>query len=120
MLTAGTQTGSLINHLYSRGGDLTPKIGMGVTMLGWTDRHAATIVEVKMKGLKVGIVQDIAIRTDNNGMSETQQYSYAPGNGGVMYYTLRQNGKWVAEGQGFKNGSRIVIGFRDEYYDFSF
>ena len=120
MLTLGTQTGSLINHVYSRYNSFTPEVGMGATMLGWTDRHAATIVEVSADGKKVGIVQDKATRIDNNGMSEMQEYDFERGTGNPSYYTLRKNGKWVAQGQGFKNGSRIVIGARDEYYDFSF
>jgi len=120
MLTAGTQTGSLMNHLFSRGVDPTPVVGMGCTMLGWTDRHAATIVSVSKDGKTIGIVQDIATRIDNNGMSDTQQYSYAPGEGTDRLYTLRKNGKWVRKGEGIKNGSRIAIGFRDEYYDYSF
>jgi len=120
MLVLGTQTGSLINHVYSTFSSHAPEVGMGATMLGWTDRHAATIVEVSKDGRKVGIIRDIATRIDKNGMSEMQEYAFERGTGKPSYYTLRKNGKWVAQGQGFKNGSRIVIGARDEYYDFSF
>jgi hypothetical protein len=115
---AGTDTGSLVNLLYSGSKDQVPTIGMGATILCWTDRHAATIVEVSAK--RVGIRQDEAIRTDTNGMSDSQQYEYKPGNGPVTYYTLRKNGAWVREGEPMKGGQRITIGVRDEHYDFSF
>lgn len=41
------QYGSL-NNLMLTGtkGQPTPEVGMGATQLGWTDRHAYTIVEV--------------------------------------------------------------------------
>lgn len=118
-LRAGTQTGSLMNHLFSGMRMSVPTVGMGATMLCWSDRHAATIVEVSKSGKKVGIVQDIATRTDKNGMSESQEYDFTPGTGSPIYYTLRKNGAWVREGDSMR-GSRIVIGDRSEYHDFSF
>jgi primosomal protein N' len=44
----GAQTASLTNHLQSRAtiGQPEPTVGMGATLLGWTDRYAGTIVEV--------------------------------------------------------------------------
>mgnify|MGYP001576962564 CR=1 FL=1 len=41
-LRAGTQTGSLINHLMSGSKGAEPEVGMGATILGWSDRHPAT------------------------------------------------------------------------------
>lgn len=114
---AGSETGSLVNLVLSASKDETPVVGMGATILCWTDRHAATIVSVSPK--RIGIVQDEAIRTDKNGMSDSQTYDYKPGNGPVSYYTLRKNGAWVREGESLK-GQRIAIGYRDEHYDYSF
>jgi len=51
-----------------------PTVGMGVTMLSWSDRHAGTIVEVNMKKRYIAITEDDATRIDNNGISEGQQY----------------------------------------------
>lgn len=76
----GTQTGSLVNHIYGSSANPVPEVGMGCTVLGWTDRHAATIVEVKSP-TKIAVVGDIAERTDSNGMSENQEYRYSPGAG---------------------------------------
>lgn len=96
-----------------------PQVGMGATVLLWTDRHAATIVSVEKNGKRIGIVEDEATRIDKNGMSESQEYSYAPGKGGVQYFTLRKNGAYVREGDSIK-GTRIAIGARRHYHDFSF
>lgn len=115
---AGTDTGSLCNLLMSGSRDLVPEVGMGATILGWTDRRAATIVEVGNK--RVGIREDIAIRTDKNGMSDSQDYRYEQTEGpATQYFTLRKNGAWVAEGSSMK-GTRLSIGERNHYYDYSF
>ena len=90
-LSLGSETGSLINHVISGTTNLAPAVGMGVTILGWSDRHAATIVEVSPDGKRVGIVRDVATRTDSNGMSESQSYSFTPGTGNPSFYTLRKN-----------------------------
>jgi hypothetical protein len=115
----GTQTGSLFNHLMSGSAPLLPKVGMGCTVLMWSDRHAATITEVSKNGKRVGIVEDIATRVDGNGMSDAQEYSYSPGAGAPTYYTLRKNGAFVREGDTLK-GTRIAIGAHNTYHDFSF
>lgn len=118
-LKLGTQTGSLINHLYS-GQTEAPAVGAGATLLMWSDRHAGTIVEVSPNGKRVGFQQDEAIRTDKNGMSDSQTYEYKPNpQAGIQYFTLRKNGAWVREGESMK-GTRITIGVRNEYHDFSF
>ena len=77
-MNAGTQTGSLVNHLYSRMtiGEPEPTVGMGVTMLSWTDRDAGTIVEVNMKKRYIAVTEDNKKRIDNNGISESQEYEY--------------------------------------------
>lgn len=118
-LRAGTQTGSLMNHIISGSKMEAPTVGMGCTRLCWTDRHAATIVEVSKSGKRVGIVEDIATRTDNLGMSDCQSYEYSPGNGSPTYYTRRKNGAWVREGDSMR-GERLAIGHRNTYHDFSF
>lgn len=130
MLKLGSQTGSLTNHLYSR---MTkhqpiPTVGMGCTMLAWTDRHAATIVEVIKGGKYIGIQQDICKRTDKNGMSDCQEYSYTPNpEAGIYYYKQEVNGSWS---QVRKNpitgrfrkidGNGLRLGVRDSHHDYSF
>jgi len=62
-LKLGTETGSVINHIYSRmtKGAPEPVVGMGVTMLGWTDREPGTIVRV----FQIGKDLAIEVQADN-------------------------------------------------------
>lgn len=110
--------GSLINRLAERSKQKQPTVGDGATILMYSDRHAATIIEVGSK--HVVIQEDIAIRTDGHGMSDSQSYDYercptAPKD----IFTLRKNGRWVRKGESQK-GTCLLIGHRDHYYDYSF
>jgi hypothetical protein len=118
-LKAGTQTGSLINHIVSGCRMAAPEVGMGATILGWTDRRACTITEVSKSGKRVGIVEDIATRIDKNGMSDSQEYTFERGTGSPSFFTLRKNGAWVRQGESIR-GQRLAIGKRNHYYDYSF
>ena len=112
-------TGSLVNHLMSNNGSTTPEVGMGATELSYTDRHAGTVVEVRSPTTLV-FQADKVTRTDTNGMSECQSYSYEPNPAGAkVVYTLRRNGKWVQKGASM-NGPALALGVRREYHDFSF
>lgn len=113
--------GNLNNRIMEGCNVSVPTVGMGATKLYWSDRKACTVVEVSPNGKKIGVKRDIATRTDSNGMSESQEYSYetdetAP----IEYYTLRKNGAWVKEGESLRYGQRLSVGYREEYYDFSF
>ena len=113
MLIAGTETGSLINHVMSNVAAPTPTKGMGATILRWTDRKAATIIKVTPK--TVTVRYDTVKRTDANGMSESQTYEYAPNPAGVIeVFRMTKRGWRNASGNG------LGIGYRAEYYDFSF
>jgi hypothetical protein len=71
------------------------------------------------------VQRDKAVRTDNYGMSDVQDYCYKPDSEGeirelVFKKTKRYpEGKWCDKGQGIR-GNAFVLGHRDEYYDFSF
>jgi hypothetical protein len=121
MMIAGQETGSLVNHLYSRMNAPAPEVGVGATLLSWTDRHAGTIIEVSDKEFVVQ--RDIATRTDKNGMSDSQDYSYAPNPDGERYVFRRvvrgkAKGQWREHGS--KDGAGVLIGKRDEHFDFCF
>lgn len=128
----GSQTGSLTNHLYSRMviGQPIPEIGMGVTMMGWTDRYAGTIVEILKGGKYITVRTDTAKRVDKNGMSECQEYEYTPNPDGALYYFKKnKDGCWVegnvnpATGR-FKQcqggGRGLRLNERRAYHDYSF
>ena len=113
-------TGSFINNLMQDAITPAPEVGMGATMISWTDRQPATIIEVSKSGKKITIQTDIATRTDDNGMSDAQSYTFEPNpNGYTEEYSLRKNGRWVRVGDDL-NGSSLLIGYREEYYDYSF
>ena len=116
----GSQTGSLVNHLMSgHVGGPVPVIGMGATILCWTDRHAATVVRVSPSGKTVWVQQDHAKRTDDNGMSEVQSYEYTPNPEAPMkMFRLGKHGWREAGSRGKGNG--LALDVRRQYHDFSF
>lgn len=127
-MNLGTQTNSLVNHMYSRMtiGEPEPIVGMGVTMLSWTDRDAGTIVEVNMKKRYIAVTEDSKRRIDNNGISESQEYEYTTVmDGHRNYYRKDRKGQWRRcyyndnNRLVFTTGG-LVIGRRESYYDFSF
>lgn len=128
----GTQTASLMNHIHSRAviGQPEPTIGMGATILGWTDRNPATVVNVFRTGKSLYVVtqDDSYRRIDENGMSESQEYEYTPNpNGGKRTFRRADDGQWHAvalnddTGRYVKTGGNgLRIGEREKYHDFSF
>lgn len=118
-------TNSFINLMAANRATYEPQLGMGATILGYTDRHPATIVSIlrsdKGKVLAVEVQQDNYKRIDKNGMSEVQVYEFSPDPEAFKsIYTLRNNGAYVLKGQPSKNGERLLIGTREKYHDFSF
>jgi hypothetical protein len=127
----GTETGSVVNHLMSRGtnGEPEPVVGMGCTTLYWTDRKACTIVDVIPVGsrLILAITEDKAVRVDSNGMSECQEYRYETDpRGARMHFRKNRKGLWrgVWKNEAGRwvecDGPGLQIGVRRAYHDFSF
>lgn len=110
--------GNLMNRIAEHSGG-TPTVGMGCTVCLFSDRHAATVIEIgKKAGRPYIIVQrDKATRADNHGMSDCQSYTYEPDpNGTKQIFTLRKNGAWKES----KGSNGLCLGVRDEHYDFGF
>lgn len=116
--------GSFTNVMMSGNAPFEPEIGMGATMLYWTDRKACTITAIEhfKTGARAGQVkavwvkQDIATRTDNWGMSDSQSYEYAPNpTAPRIKFSKRKDGSFKDEG-----GTRLRIGSREQYFDYSF
>lgn len=126
MMKLGSQTGSLMNHVYSRFEAPLPMVGMGATLLAWSDRYAATVIEVTDK--VIAVREDRAIRTDSHGLSECQEYRYEPyPDGRVLYFHPARNGGWnqvrLNPETGRWNqvaGYGLLLGERRAYHDFSF
>lgn len=131
-LKAGTQTGSLLNHVMSGGEQPEPEVGMGATYFAWTDRYALTVVEIK--GSVVVLREDRAIRTDKNGMSDDQSYRYESDPEGKEYRVKLKDGVWRRMGYVWVDsvgdyrwrmlpkgqGGSISFGARRAYHDYTF
>lgn len=133
----GTQTGSVINNLHSRAtiGQPTPVVGMGATLLGWTDRHPATLVEVtefagsKVWKWEVAVTEDDFKVTAGSQHDGSAAYDFTPATDGYreIFRFNRKTGEWV---HGYNNrdtgrfcasrGKGLRIGERDKYHDPSF
>ena len=120
-----TQTGSLVNHIASRYKQETPEVGMGATILAWTDRYPATVIEVD--GDIIKIQEDNYERVDNNGMSESQDYKFTPNPNGAIRIFKFKNDQWqpmqvnpVTGRLNKMNYGCVTIGHRSKYHAYSF
>lgn len=133
----GTQTGSVINHLYARGtiGQPTPAAGMGATILHWTDRTAATIFRVfQHKGMTAVETRDDDLKVVKSSSHDgSAEYEHKTNVRGYRRYFALKDGAWreagvtSEPGQPLKlklatkgNGHGLRIGDRSTYYDPSF
>ena len=116
------QYGSLINCLADNAPvKNAPKVGDGATVVMWSDRLPATVIvsrRTKSGKLKVAVQEDKATRTDGNGISERQSWSFERNSEGrVFEYSERKDGV-LRECRG--GGTTLWVGSREKYYDFSF
>lgn len=121
----GKDTNSVNNWMMSGSkGQPTPEVGMGITLLHWTDRSAGTITRVELfkSGPRTGQVrafwfkEDKAIRIDNNKMSESQEYRFEPQpDARERQARQKKNGAWCEV-----RSSQIALGHRSAYHDYSF
>ena len=92
-------------------------VGDGISLSPYTDWDAYTVIERRdtPKGFVLIIQEDKAIRTDNNGMSDTQSYRFERDENGRTATV-----KWNAKKQWFTcDGYKVALG-RHAYYDYSF
>ena len=127
----GINTGSLINHLYSKNMTV-PEVGKGATLLRWTDREAYEVLEVSPDLKKVIIQRYKTKRIDNNGMGDVQEYEYCELEGCKIEVVWKWNSwreKYVFQ---YYNENKelvykieypkinIIWGKREHYHDYSF
>lgn len=121
-------SGSLANRIMEAAEGVDPhsvEVGMGCTILMFTDRKPATVVEViKRDNGKVHAIviqEDRARRLDKNGFSESQDYEYTPNTDAFKAtYTLRSNNRFVRKYDDMNTGQKVFVGKREKYHDFSF
>lgn len=114
--------GSLDNRILERCRGEEPKVGMGVTHFGYTDRHPYEIVRViDDRHLEIRALDHK--RIDNNGMSECQKYEYFSNeNNPIERLFKNKSGRWVLRvgRNGVDNYGGWYIGEAEYYYDYSF
>lgn len=104
--------GSGTNMFLDSNAPQKPEVGMGCTVLSWTDRNPATIVSVSKTGKSFQFTYDSYKRIDNNGLSEVQAYEYTPRPDGAKYTArLTQSGRYKCHGQ------TVLVGEREKYDD---
>lgn len=118
--------GSLTNRIMETIPPAVPEVGMGGTIVMWSDRYPVTIIGIlratrQSNPTVIRVQGDKATRLDKNGMSETQEWSFERDEkGDITEFSKRRNGTWVKVGDSMKSGTILRVGKRDRYYDFSF
>lgn len=104
-----------------------PVVGDGATVCYAKDRHAGTVIAYDEARKIVTVRQDKATRTDNLGMSDSQDYSYEANENGSTWSFKFKNNRWRECVKGetgrwklYKTGNGLILGIRDEFYDFTF
>lgn len=126
----GTQTGSLVNHIMANRSVREIEVGKtGATLLSWTDRSPATVMEVFEKGAYTyyGIVADEFEVVEGNMFDGSAKYEYKTNPDGYKQYFRaktdgssgfqkvmknEETGRWNKVGDG-----GLSIGERSKYYD---
>jgi hypothetical protein len=128
----GSETGSLVNHVYSTQQRVEPEIGMGATLLSWTDRSAATVVAIERDKsnnvVRFAVTMDLARVTSGGEHDGSATYDYISQQDGYKYwFRPAKDGRWehVALNPDSKRwskskGNNILLGKRDHYRDPSF
>jgi len=100
---------------------LVPEVGMGATEQVGSDRYPYTIQEVNRGGQELVLTMDDFIRTDSNGLSESQEYTYVEQKDGIRrVFTRRKDGRYRLKGTPSTWGGALTVGVRRAYRDPSF
>lgn len=115
----GNWYGSITNRIDERVRGEEPQVGMGVTHYGWSDRYPYEIIEV-IDDRHIVVRELDAIRTDNNGLSEWQEYEYRSNPNNRVERLFKNNkGRWVRRvgARGVDNYGGWRIGHAEAYRD---
>jgi len=127
--------GSVQNRISAECEMPKPEVGMGVTELLWSDRDPWEVIEV-ISEKKIRIRELGYKRTDNDGISEHQEYEFFQNPDGNVKTLVLRNGKWrdlkkkyvnnadgklvSVETRRLGSGSQWLIGHAERYFDPSF
>lgn len=111
----GKETASVVNYVMSgTAGAPEPAVGMGATILMWSDRHAATIV--KVTPCTVTVKRDKARVVKGSAADGTAVYEFTPDPDAEPKVFRKTKKGWRETG----GGAALRVGDRDEYHDPSF
>lgn len=99
------------------------KVGDGCTILWYSDRTPATIIEISDDERTIKVQEDKATRIDNNGMSDCQDYEYERDVNGSIYTfkrTRKDKNTYTSNGKYSDWGTKLGFGWREKYFDYSF
>ena len=103
--------GNLTNRLLERTeNDKEIKVGMGATIIMFSDRWACTVVEVKSKCSAI-IQRDKAKSIGGFG---SNNWELSRDENGMKFEIFCRNGVWKTKEEKFK----VIIDKKDEYYDY--
>ena len=93
--------------------NLIPEIGLGCTVCYCFDRRAATVTKI-ISPCKIEVT-----------FNQTECIDYYAGDyrilptleGGAKVFTKRRNGRWVADGQSYKDGVLLMLHYQSHYID---
>lgn len=93
--------------------------GQGATIVLFSDRLAATIVDRSKSGKQITVQRDIATMVEGDAYSESQTYTYERNTGAACeVYSLRKSGRWIPVGSPDDRGSvRLTLGVRSARRD---
>lgn len=108
--------GSLQNTMLAEmKGTPEPVVGMPATMIFWSDRYPAHVVEVSASG-KTVIIQEAKSTHVPGTHGEAQQWVITPDPTGIQHACRKhKDGKWHRTSGGF-----VVFGQAERYWDPSF
>lgn len=127
----GTQTASLVNHIYANMAPMEPiimdMVDMPATLLMWTDRKPATVINQFKKGkyFYIEVQEDNAEYVGEVHMSDAQEYTYSRNpNGYVTTWRIDDGFKQVTKSESGRykliNLGGLHIGKREKFHDYSF
>lgn len=107
-----------VMHLYSKT-NVEPQVGLGGTVLMYSDTYPVTIVRVQPR--EIVVQEDKATPIPGRTWPlKADDYTYeSDPKARLEIFTLRKNGRWVKAGQSM-NGERLMVGPRKKYLDPSF
>ena len=109
-------------------------VGDGATILGYSDRYAFTLVDISPSGRTITLQRDKATLLNGVSSGEPDALHFTPGGfvghvsgrqrylyerdpqGQVTKATLRKDGRWRQS----RTDAPVILGVRDEHYDFNF